>query len=287
MTRVVAALSGGGAKAAAHVGAMRALAEAGLAPTRFVGTSMGAVIGAWFAAGLSPAELLARLGEAGRRGIVRSILAPLGGLYLSSLMRPEPLRRAIEWLLPVRNFSDLSAPLTVTATDLDSGDLVLFGDRGRDVPLVDALMASSALPMFFPAVTIDGRRYGDGGLRGVVPLEPAADGGADMVVAVDIGPGFDDLVIAPSPYPSMVRAHNDATGILMADNTALRLQVWRADPAKPALLYVRPRVERNATFRVDRAEAYADEGYRAAREALERSDIPRGAGRGAERGHDG
>ncbi len=268
MTRVVAALSGGGAKAAAHVGAVRALTEAGLAPSRYVGTSMGAVIGAGFAAGLSPDDLLARLVEAGHKGLVRSIFAPLGGLYLASLMRAEPLRRAIEWLLPASSFGELRIPLTVTATDLDSGELVLFGDRGRDVPLLDALMASSALPMFFPAVVIGGRRYGDGGLRGVVPLEPASAGSVDLVAAVDIGPGFDELVEAPSPYPSLVRAHNDATGILMASNSELQRRLWQSDPSRPKLLYVRPSVERHATFRVDRAEAYAAEGYRATKEAL-------------------
>ena len=268
MTRVVAALSGGGAKAAAHVGAVRALSEVGLTPARYVGTSMGAVIGAGFACGLKPDEVLARITEAGRTGIVRSIFAPLGGLYLASLMRPEPLRRAFEWLLPAQRFADLSLPLTVTATDLDSGELVLFGDGGRDVPLIDALMASSALPLFFPAVTIDGRRYGDGGLRGVVPLEPAARGEVDLIVAVDIGPGFDELATAPSSYPSLVRAHNDATGILMAANTALQLSLWRSDPTRPKLVYVRPAVERHATFRVERADAYAAEGYRATREAL-------------------
>ena len=275
MTRVVAALSGGGAKAAAHVGAMRALGEAGLLPSHHVGTSMGAVIGAAFASRLEAGAILARLVDAGGKGLARSLFAPLGGLYLSSLMRPEPLRRAIEAFLPARTFAELALPLTVTATDLDSGELTLFGAGGKDVPLIDALMASSALPMFFPAVTIEGRRYGDGGLRGVVPIEPAAQAGADLVVALDIGPGFDESVVSPSPYPSLVRAHNDATGILMAANTALQLALWRADASKPRLLYVRPRVERHATFRIDQAEAYAEEGYRATRVELERAGLSR------------
>jgi NTE family protein len=269
--RIVAALSGGGAKAAAHVGAVRALIEADVTPTRYVGTSMGAVIGAGFAAGLGPDEVLARLVEAGRRGIARSILAPIGGLYLESLMRPEPLRRAIEWFIPARRFADLALELTVTTADLDTGELVLFGSGGEDAPLIDALMASCALPMFYPAVIVGGRRCGDGGLRGVVPLEPAAIG-ADRVVAVDIGPGFDELAAGPSPYPALVRAHGDATGILMAANTALQLERWRASPTRPPLLYVRPRVERNATFRVDRATEYAAEGYRAAKAALAGED---------------
>src|SRR5690606_41475027 len=92
-----------------------------LMPSRFGGTSMVAVIGAAFAASLEPDAILARLVDAGRRGLARSLLAPLGGLYLSSLMRPEPLRRAIEGFLPARRFADLDLPLTVTATDLDTG----------------------------------------------------------------------------------------------------------------------------------------------------------------------
>lgn len=54
----------------------------------------------------------------------------------------------------------------------------------------------------------------------------------------------------------------------MAANTAAHLALWRSERARPPLLYVRPQVERNATFRVERVEAYANEGYRAARAAL-------------------
>ncbi|MEO8226051.1 MAG: hypothetical protein ABI637_01395, partial [Gemmatimonadota bacterium] len=122
-------------------------------------------------------------------------------------------------------------------------------------------------PMFYPAVTVGGRRCADGGLRGVVPLDAAATD-ADRVVAVDIGPGFDELAAGPSRYPALLRAHSDATGILMAANTALQLALWRTDPARPPLLYVRPHVERNATFRLDRLQEYAAEGYRAARAAM-------------------
>ena len=264
---VVLVLSGGGAKAAAHVGAVRAVVEAGLVPERYVATSMGAVVAAGLSGGLSPDEVLARLVEAGGSGIARARLAPIGGLWLGSLMRAAPLRRAIERFLPVTRFSDLRVPLTVSATDLDTGERILFGAGGQDAPLADALMASCALPLFYPAVSIRGRRLGDGGLRGVLPLDlvPRA---ARRVIAVDIGPSFDELAAGPSPYPSLLKAHSDATGILMAANTALQLALWRADASRPPLVYVRPSVERNATFRVDRAREYADAGYAATRAAL-------------------
>jgi hypothetical protein len=65
-----------------------------------------------------------------------------------------------------------------------------------------------------------------------------------------------------------VRAHDDAVGALMAHATATQLALWRADPARPPLVYVRPTVERDATFRVDRVQQYAADGYAAVREAL-------------------
>ena len=264
-------LSGGGAKTAAHLGACRALREAGFEPTWYVGTSMGAVIAAGLASGVANDELLERMADVGARGIVRDPLAPVAGLFLRSLLKPAPLRSAIEALVPVRRFADLTVPLTVTAVDLDTGELVLFGAGAQTAPLVDVLCASCALPMYYPPVVIDGRRFGDGGLRCVVPLEPAAELDVELVLAVDVGPGFD----LPAPaetarVPAMVRAHDDAVGILMAANSENQLALWRADPRRPPLVYVRPRTERNATFRVDRVREYANEGRRATREALDR-----------------
>jgi len=263
-------LSGGGAKTAAHLGACRALREAGFEPTWYVGTSMGAVIAAGLASGVANDELLERMADVGARGIVRDPLAPVAGLFLRSLLKPAPLRSAIEALVPVRRFADLTVPLTVTAVDLDTGELVLFGAGAQTAPLVDVLCASCALPMYYPPVMINGRRFGDGGLRCVVPLEPAAELDVDLVLAVDVGPGFDLPAPAAARVPAMVRAHDDAVGILMAANSESQLALWRADLRRPPLVYVRPRTERNATFRVDRVREYANEGRRATREALDR-----------------
>jgi NTE family protein len=263
-------LSGGGAKTAAHLGACRATREAGFEPAWYVATSMGAVVAAGLASGVSGDELLERMAQLGPRGVARDLLTPVAGLYLRSLMKPAPLRAAIESLIPARRFSDLSVPLTVTAVDLDTGELVLFGAGATNAPLVDVLCASCALPLYYPPVALNGRRYGDGGLRAVVPLEPAAELEVELVVAVDVGPGFD----LPPPtevsrIPPLIRAHDAAVGILMAANTQSQLALWRADTGRPPLVYVRPRVERHATFRLDRVREYAQEGRRATREALE------------------
>jgi NTE family protein len=267
---VAMVLSGGGAKAAAHLGAYRAVREAGFEPAWFVATSMGAVVAAGLASGVGHDELLEKIAAGGSRSVVRDPLGPVAGLFLRSLLRPAPLRRLIEDVVPARRFADLTTPLTVTAVDLDTGDLVLFGAGAQVAPLIDVLCASCALPMYYPPVVLGGRRYGDGGLRGVVPLEPAAELDVELVLAVDVGPGFDQSSPAELPkVPSMLRAHDEAIGILMAAHSESQLALWRSDLNRRPLVYVRPRVERHATFRVDRIREYAAEGRRATREALE------------------
>jgi NTE family protein len=263
-------LSGGGAKAAAHLGADRALREAGVEPVWYAGTSMGAVVGAGLASGIGNDELLDRMVAVGGSGMVRDPLVPLAGLFLRSLLKPAPLRAAIEAMVPARHFAELTSPLVVTTVDLDTGELLLFGEKAASAPLIDVLCASCALPLYYPPVLVSGRRLGDGGLRMVLPLAPAADLPVDLVLAVDVGPGFDlPPAESPSRIPPLIRAHDDAIGIMMASNSAAQLALWRQNVSRPPLVYVRPRIERNATFRIDRVRDYANEGRRATREALE------------------
>lgn len=270
-TPVSVVLSGGGAKTAAHVGAARALDEAACVPVRYVATSMGAVIAAALAAKVDREALLDRLPEIGRRGVVRDPLATVRGLFARSLLRPAALRRAIEAIVPVRRFADLSVPLTVCVTDLDTGELLLFGEGGADAPLLEVLAASCALPVFFPPRILGNRRCADGGLRGPLPIETAARLCREPVVAVDVGPGFDLAPPIPAAAsPALVRAHEEAVGTLMAALTTAHLAHWRSSGDRPELVYIRPLVERNATFRVERVRKYAEDGYRAAREALTR-----------------
>ena len=94
---------------------------------------------------------------------------------------------------------------------------MLFGAGGEDAPLVDVLCATCALPLYYPPVMLGGRRCGDGGLRGVLPLEAAAAVAVEPVVAVDVGPGARPARRArpPASHP-LVRAHDEAVGTLMA-----------------------------------------------------------------------
>lgn len=273
--RVTAVLSGGGVKAAAHLGAVRALREAGLTPTRYVATSMGAVIGALLARPLSPEEVFERVRGIRRHDVAR--LRPAGivqGLFATALLHAEPLQRTIASLVGPTAFGDLALPLTVTAADLDSSEVAVFGAGGEDVPLHEALFASCALPPWYPPVLINGRRLADGGIRGVLPLTVAARFDADLVVAVDAGPGTDAAPatgrLAPPPF---VRTFTDVMHVLMSANTELSVALWGAMTSRPPLLYVRPETERGATFAVSDFGRYEQAGYAAAVAAI--SDMRR------------
>jgi NTE family protein len=268
--RLVAVLSGGGAKAAAHLGAIRGLAAAGLVPTRYIGTSMGAVIATGLAAGMTPDDIARRLMTVRQRDVFAvDRTALLMGVFARALLKPESLRRVLEGLLPVSRFSELKVPLTVTVTDLDTSRLVCFGAGGEDVPLLDALSATCALPLYFPPFLVGGRRCADGGLHAVVPLEVAARYPAELVVAVDVGAGFDmDPSASAREPPALIRLSGDAQNALMASNTALQRALWEATPGRAPLLWIRPRVRRGETFATDQLRYYIGEGERAVREAL-------------------
>jgi len=277
VSKVVLVLSGGGAKALAHAGAFRALEQANLVPTHIIATSMGAVVGAALAAGMPFDQIRRRA-----MGIRRKDVAPFDplvlvmGLFARSLFPAAALRRAIARLVPKTHFEYLKIPLTVTATDLDSGELLLLGGpERRDIELADALYASCALPLYFPPLEADGRRLGDGGLRAVLPLGPAREvvTDADLFVAVHVGPGFDERgpmtngdQPVPARIPRVVRTHGEAMRIMMAEQAERSLADWPKDA--PRLVYVRPVAEREATFAVERVQEYVEMGYQATKKAL-------------------
>ncbi len=273
MARVVAVFGGGGAKSLACLGAWKALTEAGLTPSHLVGTSMGAVIAAACASGATYDEIVIAARSLSQRDVARvDPLALVKGAFASHLLKPAGLRRAIERFVPATHFDQLRTPLTVTATDLDSGELVLFGPHTGEVGLRDALYASCALPLYFPPAVINGRRLADGGLRAVLALDVARSIPADLAVAIHVGPGFDEPPLPPSTAlhrllpPPLIRAHGEAIRIMMAAQTELAIAAWPRDGAR--LVVVRAVAEREATFAVGAGERYVEAGYRQTRLAL-------------------
>ena len=268
--RVVMVLGGGGAKAAAHLGAARALREAGITPIRWIGTSMGAVMAAALASGEAPEALLERVAAIRRSDVVRTNwVGLLRGVWSPALMKPEPVRRLIERLVPVRAFAALATPCTVTAVEVETGREVAFGAGGEDAPLIDVLAATCALPPYFPPALVNGRTFYDGGLRAAVPIGQAVGIECSFVVAIHTAPGFDETGRSLEVPPALIAATDTAMGWLMAGTVELQRERWDLTPGRPPLIWLRPTSDRGAMFVASRTARYAEDGYRAMKKVLE------------------
>ena len=182
--RIGLALGGGAAKGFAHVGVIAVLEEAGLRPDYVVGTSAGSLVAALYASGKSSAELQ-KTAMSMEEAAITDWMLPLVG---RGVFRGDALGRFVNESVGGRLIEDMRIPLGVVATDLGSGQAVLFqrGDTGT------AVRASSAVPAVFVPVKINGRDYVDGGLVAPVPVRYARQMGADLVIAVDISTAPED-----------------------------------------------------------------------------------------------
>lgn len=265
--RTILVLGGGGVKGMAHVGAWRALCEAGIQPHEIVGTSIGALVGACIAAGQSFEDLTKAALALKKPDIVLlnrwSIL--LNGIRQTSVFQREPLRNYIASLIHVDHLDQLPMPVQVNAVDLETGDLHWFGAGGRsDAAAVDAIYASCALPLFYPPAEIDGRHYVDGGVVDSLPVIRAADRGADLIIAIDAGAGKvrDSL---DTVQKGMIAVHHRVTEIMAYRRKRFVIDNWQG----PKLVYVRPQLHKYSTFDFGRTEFFLEEGYRATQTALE------------------
>lgn len=172
------ALGGGAARGFAHVGVIQVLEEAGIRPDLVVGTSAGSLVGAIYASGKTGAQLQ-QVAESMEEAALTDWTLPL---FSRGVFRGEALARYVSNQVNGRTIESMSIPLGIVATDLQSGQGVLF--RQGDVGI--AVRASSAVPAVFLPVRINGREYVDGGLVAPVPVHYARDMGAELVIAVDI-----------------------------------------------------------------------------------------------------
>lgn len=237
------AFGGGGARGLAHILVIEALDEMGIRPVAVSGSSIGAIMGAGMASGMSGKDIHAYARSIlGRRAEVASRMwrarpATLGemvsgGLRVSQFNIERILKAFLPEAIPGR-FEDLLIPLRVTATDYFGHKLAVF-DQGD---LNSALAASAAIPAIFRPVRRDGRLLIDGGIYNPVPFD-LIEGRADIIVAIDV-------VGAPSEIagkrPNSIELMFGASQLMMQSIIAMKLKTRRPD------VFLRPSVSR---FRV-------------------------------------
>lgn len=250
--RVGLALGSGGARGWAHLGVLQALRERGVQVDYIAGTSMGAVVGAFLAAG--------------REDVLREVALHLDwkllrqffwevSLSRSGLTDGRRLLEETRKLLGIEEFAGLNRPLRVVATDLSMGGEVVLGSGN----LLQALRATISIPGVFSPVQIGRRWLVDGGLVNPVPVNVARDLGAGIVIAVDVSQGNEPApASSPAAGPESVPAvpalraprpkdaEESAGPLLMLDDFLADIDrklrklkaSWKEIHARPAMLDV-------------------------------------------------
>jgi len=267
------ALGAGGAKGIAHIPMLEALDELGITPHRIAGCSIGAVMGALYASGLSAAEIkdkIARLAIT-RSDTMRGVFSEKkiskwwgmidSDFRRSGLIKAESIMASLCDERSCETFEELPIPFAVVATDFWEGCSVVL-DSG---PLKPAVQASMALPGLFTPVELDGRVLIDGGTVNPVPFDILADS-CDIVIAIDINSG------SPAEPGSVPGYFNNLFGSIQIMQQAI---VRRELEARRPDIYVKPELSDFRTlhfYKVDKiyqeAQAAKDELKRELAEKL-------------------
>lgn len=170
------AFSGGGAKGAAHCGAIQALNEFGIKPDVVSGTSAGSMVAAFYSAGFKPKEMIDMFLKMNFFKDIVTPSKPTGGLFDST-----PLLDIIEEKMPYANIEDLPIPTYIVASDMDHGKPKVFS-KGKIAP---RLVASCSIPIVFKPMVINGVHYIDGGVFQNLPI-PAIRNMCKKVMAFSV-----------------------------------------------------------------------------------------------------
>ena len=245
---------------------MRALRERGIEPAIWAGTSIGALVAGAICCGTTVEQLEARATSMRRGDLFRlnRIKILVDRLRAPAVYSDEPLRSVIEELIPLRRFTETQAPLLVNTVDVESGQQAVWGLSGlRDVEVRDAVYASCALPGAFPPGMVGGQVCVDGGAIDNLPADVASYG-MDGVIAVDVGStdiGREDGIAQRGFFDISMRAAQITMSALQRE----QLGHWTTPP----MLLIRPRVNHVGWFEFGHAPFLIEEGYRAAKEALD------------------
>jgi NTE family protein len=255
-------LCGGGAQGAADIGFYQAMVEQGIKPDFIIGTSVGALNEAFIASGMNISRMKKIWTDISDLKLYRfnpELIWKWGDA--SSLFKPTDLKRFLKKRLPVKTFEELDISLTVVATNLQKAESVYL-DKG---PLLPALMASTAIPVYFPPQAMNGDQLVDGGITNNIPIDRAYEKGADTIYCMlsecrhqfsHSVNGLFNMIIRTAQVSQHQKLRNDIRR--MADDTELYLLDFCINTRLTSVLDF------------SKTEMIIEEAYRFAKRALEK-----------------
>lgn len=174
--KVGLALGSGGARGFAHLGVIKVLRDEGIPIDMISGSSMGALVASFYGAGLD-VDRLYKLSRVFKRKYYLDFTVPKMGFIAG-----KRVKELIRIFTHGKNIEELDIPVGIVATDLVSGEKVVF----KTGSISDAVRASIAIPGIFVPEKLNGRLFVDGGVVDRIPVSVAREMGADIVIAVDV-----------------------------------------------------------------------------------------------------
>jgi NTE family protein len=241
------ALSGGTAKSVAHVGVLKALAEADIPISHIAGTSGGSIVSAMFASGMPISTMESVATRMSWRKLISIKLTRLG--FISS----ERIENFVIETIGDLTFEDLKIPCAVVATNLVTGEPRVF----RNGPLARAVRASCSIPQVYLPVEIDGEYYVDGGLAEYLPVDTLRDLGAQFLIGSHLGP-VDPSYRRPHHILQLVM---QITGLMARKNYVISEK--RAD------FIIHPNLDPFSSFDFDKSDRIIEIGYETAHRLID------------------
>jgi NTE family protein len=199
---VILVMGGGGARGLSHIGVLRAFEEEGIPIDEIVGVSVGALIGSLYAAGKSVDEIERMAAEIGWNKLTNVSRSAFVKLFFSNeLLSTKRMEQYLKRQIGDRRFSELRIPFTCAATDIRTGERVIF----REGPVAPAARASATIPGIFQPVEFRQRFLVDGGLVGNLPTDVIEAGSKEVFIVGVIPTAEEALVEEPTVLKALVR----------------------------------------------------------------------------------
>lgn len=250
MKKLGFALGSGGSRGVAHIGFLQAMQENGIKPDCIAGSSMGSVVGACYAAGMSVEEMKNVVFELKALDIL-----DISGNVLKNqaLFKSKKMRAKLGEYLGEKTFEELNIPYGCVSVDLVTGQTVEFTEK---YAVADCVQASSSIPGVFRPVKLDGMVLVDGGVRNRLPVKLVKKMGAEAVVAVDV---LGELRRADKPL-NIITVILRTVDIYDSQITEMKLKKDKPD------LLIRPDMGDMSQYKVKNFEVAFDAGYKAGME---------------------